>query len=65
MATVPKAVTIEAELILRYKSGKETALGAIAIEQGVHYQFAFEKTDTPLPETAITESLARIQGAAE
>jgi hypothetical protein len=59
--------TVEAELILRYSTGKETSLGAVTIEVDAHYQFSFSNPirDHPLPETAIKVSLASIQGASE
>lgn len=58
MAKMPE--TIEAQLILRYPTGKETALGAITIEVHAAYHFEFTKTGQPVPEGAITDSLARI-----
>lgn len=65
MAALPKAITVEAELVLRYSTGAETVLGAVTVQKGVHYKFDFIRTDEPLPATAITDSLARIQGAPE
>lgn len=60
MAATPK--TIEAELILRYKSGKETVLGPVTIEVDARYRFDFNRTDQPLPEGAIIEHLPRLEG---
>lgn len=65
MAQSPETITVEAELILRYPSGKETKLGDVQIEQFAHYQYSFTRTDEPLPPTAVTESYARIEGAAK
>jgi hypothetical protein len=64
MAKLPESVTIDAELFIRYPSGQETKLGDLQIAQNVRYAFTFEPAVEVGP-TTVTESLARIQGAAE